>query len=84
MQHDQTKREERINKLEALNNGLLREKQELQKQLQIYQHRLQGKKDSKKLETECNQSKQEKAKLQNQRPQYTEQYQKLCKEMKEG
>ena len=57
----------------------------LQKQLQNQtkdQQRLQRKKDS--LETECNQLKQEKAKLQNQIPQDTEQYQKLCKEKKEG
>jgi len=44
------------------------------------QQRLQDKREiSKKLETECNQLKQENTKLQHQRQQDTEQYQKLCK-----
>jgi hypothetical protein len=41
----------------ALNNGLQKEKQELQRQLLNDQQRLQGKANSKKLETECNQLK---------------------------
>ena len=44
------------------------------------QQRLQEQNEiSKKLETECNQVKQEDTKLQHQRQQDTEQYQKLCK-----
>ena len=61
-------------------SGLQKEKQELQKQLLNYQQRLQGKANSKKLETECNQLKQEKAKLENQRQQDAEQYHQLFKQ----
>jgi hypothetical protein len=45
--------------------------------------RLQGKAHLKKLETECNQLKEEQAKLQNQRQQSAEQYHKLCKKNKD-
>lgn len=74
MKQDQTKKEEWIQNLEALNNGLQKENQELQKQLLKDQQRLQGKANSKKLETEYNQLKQEKAKLENQRQQDAKQY----------
>ena len=80
MKQDQTKKEERIQNLEALNNGLQKEKQELQRQLLNDQQRLQGKANSKKLETECNQLKQEKAKLEDQRQQDAEQYHQLFKQ----
>ena len=80
MKQDQTKKEEWIQNLEALNNGLQKEKQELQKQLLNDQQCLQGKVNSKKLETECNQLKQEKAKLENQRHQDAEQYHQLFKQ----
>lgn len=43
------------------------------------QQYLPNKKKSKKLETECNQKKEEKTKLQHQSQQDTEQYQQLCK-----
>lgn len=85
MKQDQTKKEEWIQNLEALNNGLQKEKQELQRQLLKDQQCLQGKANSKKLETEYNQLKQEKAKLENQRQQDAEQYHTLhvCKENKD-
>ena len=53
---------------------------QLEKDLQQCQ---QGKTNLKKLETQCNKLKAEQAKLQNQRPQGAEQYDKLCKEKKD-
>ena len=77
LKQDQTKKGERIQNLEALNNGLQKENQELQKQLLKDQQRLQGKTNSRKLEIECNQLKQEKAKLENQRHKDAEHYHQL-------
>ena len=69
LEKDQAIRDDKIKKLEALNNEL--------------QQRLQGKTNLKKLETECNWLKQEKTKVQNQRQKDAEQYYKLCKENKD-
>ena len=79
-------REERIKKLETLNNDLQREKQELHNQLYMEQKEqqcLQGKTNLKKLETEYNQLKQENAKLQHQQQHDAEQNHQLCKEKKD-
>ena len=73
--------EERIKKLETLNNDLQREKQELHKQNE--QQCLHGKTNLKKLETEYNQLKQENAKLQHQQQHDAEQNHQLCKEKKD-
>lgn len=67
MVQEQVIREERIKTLETLNNEL--------------QQSLQGKTNLKKLERECNQLQEENSKLQHQRKEVAEQYEKLCKEM---
>ena len=69
MKKDQAIKDEKIKQLETLNKDL--------------QQRLQGKTYLKKLETECNQMKEEQTKLQNQRQQSAEQYNKICKENKD-
>ena len=69
MKKDQAIKDEKIKQLETLNKDL--------------QQRLQGKTYLKKLETECNQMKEEQTKLQNQRQQSAEQYHKICKENKD-
>jgi len=69
LEKDLAIRDDKIKKLETLNNDL--------------QQCLQGKTNLKKLETECNQLKEEQAKLQNQRQQDAEQYPKLCNENKD-
>ena len=79
-------REERIKKLETLNNDLQREKQELHNQLYMEQKEqqcLQGKTNLKKLESEYIQLKQENAKLQHQQQHDAEQNHQLCKEKKD-
>jgi len=68
LKKDQAIKDEKIKQLETLNKDL--------------HQRLQGKTNLKKLETECNQLKEEQAKLQNQRQQGAEEYHKLCKENK--
>ena len=74
-------REERIKKLETLNNDLQREKQELHKQKE--QQCLQEQTNLKKLETEYNQLKQENAKLQLQQQHDAERNHQLCNEKKD-
>ena len=69
MKRDQAVKDEKKKKLETLNDDL--------------QQRLQGKTNLKKLETECNQLKEERAKMQHQRQQDTEQYHQSCKENKD-
>jgi len=69
LKKDQAIKDEKIKQLETLNNEL--------------QQRLQGKTNLKKLETECNQLKEEQTKLQNQRQQGAEQYHMLRKENKD-
>jgi type VI protein secretion system component VasK len=79
-------REERIKKLETLNNDLQREKQELHNQLYMEQKEqqcLQGKTNLKRLETEYNQLKQENAKLQLQQQHDAERNHQLCNEKKD-
>jgi hypothetical protein len=69
LKKDQAIKDEKIKQLETLNKDL--------------QQRLQGKTYLKKLETECNQMKEEQTKQQNQRQQSAEQYNKICKENKD-
>ena len=69
MKKDQAIKDEKIKQLETLNKDL--------------QQHLQGKTYLKKLETECNQMKEEQTKMQNQRQQSAEQYNKICKENKD-
>lgn len=78
--------EERIKKLETLNNDLQREKQELQTQLYMEQKEQQclpGKTKLKNIETEYNQLKQENAQLHHEKQHDAEQNHQLCKEKKD-
>ena len=69
-----------LKKDQATKDGKIKQLETLDKDLH---QRLQGKSYLKKSETECNQLKEEQAKLQNQRQQGVEQYHELCKENKD-
>ena len=64
----------------AIKDGKIKQLETLDKDLH---QRRQAKTDLKTLEAECNQLKEEQAKLQNQRQQGVEQYYELCKENKD-
>ena len=69
-----------MKKDQAIKDGKIKQLETLDKDLH---QRLQGKTNLKKLETECNQLKEEQAQLQSQRQQSAEQYHNLCKKNKD-